>query len=183
MRFRATIAAGIVTAAAGVACTTAPAALAATPAQHCAIVGAPAPGPNAASPILGQGCFATVAEATAFAQSTVAAHAAMSPSLSFAPATEYNLGTAWSGENLTGNSYGFYGNNTCHGYYFSFSNLTGPFDSEVSDVISGADCNNAYWHTAGNFTGRQWDCYSNTGCKSRMPAGDDGAGHSVRWRA
>jgi len=190
LRLRATIAAGIVAATTGVACTAAPSALAEAPTQFCAIVGAPAPGPDAASPILGQGCFATRAAETAYVQSTTATAApnAVSP---VSPASSIHLGVAWSGENLTGSRYDFYGSGgTCNSDYYSFANLHGPFDSEANDVLSGANCYDAFWHSGSNFDDRQWDCYTTVSgnnvyqsCGGRMPSGDDGAGHSVRFRS
>lgn len=187
VRFRATIAAGIVTAAAGVACTAAPPALAATPTQFCAIIGAAAPGPNTASPILGQRCFATKQAQDAYVQSTVAM---ASPAGSLTPYSSTELGYAASGQNLSGSHYTFYGTsgNCSSRVYYQFSNLHGPFDSAADDLIDG-NCHDAYYWSNSNFTGRDWDCYAyysnNTpfqSCGGRMPPGDDGAAHSVRFR-
>ncbi|MDQ2894087.1 MAG: hypothetical protein M3Y09_00315 [Actinomycetota bacterium] len=119
-------------------------------------------------------------------QSTVAAAA---PNDAVSPASSIHLGVAWSGFNSTGSRFDFYGNGgTCNSSYYSFANLHGPFDSHDNDLASGANCNNAYWHSGSNFDGRQWDCYSYfsgqayQSCGSSMPPGDNGAGHSVRFR-
>ncbi len=188
MRLRATIVAGVVTAAAATICTTAPPALAATPTQFCAIVGAAAPGPNAASPILGQECFATKAAEDSYVQTTVAAAA---PTDALSPDSSLHLGVAWSGENLTGSRYDFYGTGgACNGsIYYQFSNLNGPFDSAADDLASGANCEDAYYWSGSDFNGRDWDCSASfsggsayQSCGVRMPSGDDGAAHSVRFR-
>lgn len=174
-------------------CTAAPPALAASPRSFCAVVGAPARGPDAASPILGQGCFATRAAETAFVRRTIAAAAPNAAPAPFSAVESMHLGTAWSGENLTGSRYDFYGSNPGYcggssGYYYQFSNLHGPFDSATEDLASGANCEHAFWWSGSNFDGRDWDCYAYfnkqayQSCGGRMPPGDDGAGHSVRFR-
>jgi hypothetical protein len=190
MRVRITAVAGLIAAAAAFACTAAPA-LADTPTQYCAIVGAPAPGPNAASPILGQGCFATQAAQDAFAESTIAA---ATPSATLEPLSKYHLGVAWSKENLSGSAYNFYGSDPGYcpngGGPYQFANLNGPFDSAAEDLNSGAGCLDAYYWSGSNFNGRDWDCNASIvggqprqTCGVRMPSGDDGAAHSVRFRS
>ena len=190
MRLRVTIVAAVMTAAAGISFTAALPALAATPSQFCAIVGAPAPGPNAASSVLSQGCFTTKTAENAFVQHAIARS---TPGSAVSPLTSYHLGVAWSGQNLTGSRFDFYGSNpgTCaSGHYYQFSNLHGPFDSAADDLGSGANCEDAYYWSGSNFNGRDWDCYATfsgghayQSCGGRMPSGDDGAAHSVRFRS
>lgn len=186
LRLRATISAGIVTATVGFACTAASPALAASPTQFCAIVGAPASGPNAASRILGEGCFPTRAAEGAFVQSTVGTAALSNP---LAPLTSNLLGVAHNAVNSGGSEYDFYGGSpgTCTGgYYYSFANITwGPIRSEDNATLSGANCYDSYWHTGSNFNGSQWDCSTrfingvpSQSCFSTMP----GTPHSVRFR-
>jgi hypothetical protein len=167
-------------------CGTAGPALAATSpsGQFCAIVGAAASGPNTASPILGQGCFATKQAQDAFVDSTVAT---ASPFEALTPDSSTDLGYAASGENSSGNILTFFGSSgNCSGsVYYSFSNLTGPFDSAEDDLIDG-NCHDAYYWSGSDFDGRDWDCYATDepyqSCGVRMPSGDDGAAHSVRFR-
>lgn len=168
-------------------CGTAGPALAATSpsGQFCAIVGAAAPGPNTASPILGQGCFATKQAQDVFVNGTVAT-ASLFEALT--PYSSTDLGYAASGENSTGNILTFFGSSgNCSGsVYYQFANLNGPFDSAQDDLIDG-NCHDAYYWSGSNFTGRDWDCYAITpppyqSCGVRMPSGDNGAAHSVRFR-
>ena len=190
MRLRATIVAAIMTAAAGISFTAASPAFAATPSHFCAIVGAPAPGPNAASPILSQGCFSTKTAENVFVRHAIARSA---PDSAVSPLASYHLGVAWSGENLSGSRYDFYGSNpgTCaSGNYYQFANLNGPFDSAADDLASGANCEDAYYWSGSSYNGRDWDCSASfsggsayQSCGVRMPSGDDGAAHSVRFRS
>jgi hypothetical protein len=107
------------------------------------------------------------------------------------PASSLPLGYAASGENSSGSHYTFFGTSgACNGStYYQFSNLNGPFDSAADNVVSGANCLDAYYWSGSNWTGRDWDChayYSNgwqQTCGARMPSGDDGAAHSVRFRS
>ena len=63
------------------------------------------------------------------------------------PDSSLPLGFAASQENLGGSHYTFFGTSgPCNGStYYQFSNLNGPFDSAADNLVSGANCLDAYY--------------------------------------
>jgi hypothetical protein len=126
----------------------------------CAIVGSAAPGPTQPSPILGSACFATHAEADAFAAQT-----AKDAPAALAPDASLHLAASWSDTDGNGQRIDWYGTSgpcTYHGRYYNFLNFSGWVNnnlaSDSQDLASAANCLTAHFHDPPDLTGTVWNC-------------------------